>query len=105
MGRGVQTGGFPDLDLSFLFCPFGIFPIFRDFPDLSGDSAGIFPICPFPLSRPINSTNEEQSRKGPRHNPDLSAIRTFPEKSGKPSGNRSDFEIVDRQPNCNQDRL
>ena len=30
------------------------------------------PICPFPLSRAINSTYEEQSRKGPRHNPDLS---------------------------------
>ena len=34
----------------------------------------------FPLSRPIHSTNEEQSRKGPRHNPDLSR------KSGKPPG-------------------
>ena len=32
---GFQTGGFPDLDLSFLFCPFW------DFPDFSG----IFPIC------------------------------------------------------------
>ena len=31
---GVQTGGLPDLDLSFLFCPFW------DFPDFSG----IFPI-------------------------------------------------------------
>ena len=38
-------------------------------------SAGIFPICPYSLSRPFNftkSTYEEQSRKGPRHNPDLS---------------------------------
>ena len=49
---GFQTGGFPDLDLSFLFCPFlsflglsrffGIFPIcsgmVRDFPDLSFSS-------------------------------------------------------------------
>ena len=49
--------------MSFLFCPFlsffvlfGTFPIFRDFPDLSGDSPGIFPICPFPLSRPIRGT-------------------------------------------------
>ena len=39
--KGRQTGGFkwgggfPDLDLSFLFCPFGDFP----------DSSGIFPIC------------------------------------------------------------
>ena len=34
-GGGFQTGGFPDLDLSFLFCPFW------DFPDFSGS----FPIC------------------------------------------------------------
>ena len=58
-------------------------PISGDFPDFSG----IFPICsgmdrgfsrfvPFRLSRPIKSTYEEQSRKGP--------IWTFPEKSGKP---------------------
>ena len=35
---GFQTGGFPDLDLSFLFC---LFCPFWDFPDFSG----IFPIC------------------------------------------------------------
>ena len=35
-------------------------------------SCGIFPICPFPLSRPINGSYKEQSRKCPRHNPDLS---------------------------------
>ena len=45
-----------------------------------GDGPGIFPICPFPLSQPIKSTYEEQSRKGPRHNLDL------PEKSGKHPG-------------------
>ena len=59
-----------------LFCPFlsflGLSRFFWDFPDLLGDSSGIFPICPFPLSRPIKSTYEEQSRKGPRHNLDLS---------------------------------
>ena len=79
-----QTGGFPDLDLSFLFCPFLSFlrlsRFFWDFPDLLGDGLGIFPICPFPLSRPIKSTYEEQSRKGPRHNLDLSR------KSGKHPG-------------------
>ena len=56
---------------------FGTFPIFLGF---SRDCPGIFPICPFPLSRPINSTYEEQSRKGPRHYPDLSR------KSRKPLG-------------------
>ena len=83
-----QTGGFPDLDLSVLFCPSLSFfcpffcpflSFFRDFRDFSG----IFPICSgmvrgfsrfvlFSLSRPIKSTYEEQSRKGPRHNLDLS---------------------------------
>ena len=74
--RAAKRGGFkrglPDLDLSFLFCPFlsflgfsrfsGIFPI------CPGTPRGIFPICPFPLSRPINSTYEEQSQKGLWHN-------------------------------------
>ena len=74
---GFQTGGFPDLDLSFLFCPFlsffGLSRFFRDFPDLRGDGPGIFPICPFPLSRPIKSTATRGTvRKGPRHNLDLS---------------------------------
>ena len=45
---------------------------FRDFPDLLGDGPGIFPIRPLSFSRPIKSTYEEQSRKGPRHNLDLS---------------------------------
>ena len=65
---GGRVGFFLLCFLSFL----GLSRFFRDFPDLLGDSPGIFPICPFPLSRPISSTNEEQSRKGPRHNPDLS---------------------------------
>ena len=82
-GGGFKRGGFPDLDSSFLFCPFlsffvlfcpflGLSRFFLDFPDLPADGPGIFPICPFPLSRPIKSTYEEQSRKGPRHNLDLS---------------------------------
>ena len=65
---GFKGGGFPDLDLSFLFCPFlsflGLSRFFWDFPDLLGDGPGIVPICPFPLSRPIKSTYEEQSPKG-----------------------------------------
>ena len=68
-----KRGGFPIWTCpSFfvLFLSFWDFP--GDFPDLLGDGPGIFPICPFPLSRPIKSTYEEQSRKGPRHNLDLS---------------------------------
>ena len=68
-GGAGQTEGCPDLDLSFLCCPlssffvlFGTFPIF----------SRIFPVCPFPLSRPIDSTHEEQSRKGLRHRLNLS---------------------------------
>ena len=83
-GGGFKRGGFPDLDLSFLFCPFlsflGLSRFFWDFPELLRDGPGIFPICPFPLSRTIKSTYEEQSRKGPRHNLDLS------QKSGKHPG-------------------
>ena len=81
---GFQTGGFPDLDLSFLFCPFvlfGTFPIFLGFPDLLGHGPGIFPICPFPLSRPT-------LRAPTRNSPDRvrDTIWTFPEKSGKHPG-------------------
>ena len=75
-GGFFLRGGFPDLDFFFLFCPFlsffvlfflGLFPIFRDFSDLLRDGPGIFPIRPFSLSR-LRGT----SRKGPRHNLDLS---------------------------------
>ena len=76
LNGGVSNGGgFPIWTCPSLFCPFlsflGLSRFFRDFPDLLGDGPGIFPICPFPLSRPIKSTYEEQSRKGPRHNLDL----------------------------------
>ena len=70
--RGVSNGWFPDLELSFLFvlpCPFWDFPpFFRDFPDFFGD----FPFPPSRLTNLIESTYEEQSRKGLRHNPDFS---------------------------------
>ena len=74
--EGFKQGGFLDLDMSsffVLFCPFWDFLDFsRIFPICPGiDYPGIFLICPFPLSWPINSTYEEQSRNGPRHNPDL----------------------------------
>ena len=76
-----QTGGFPDLDLSFLFCPFCPFGTFPGiFPICPGTLRGFSRFAPFPLSRPIKSTYEEQSRKGPRHNLDLSR------KSGKHPG-------------------
>ena len=90
-GQGVVNGGvfkrggggFPIW--TFPFCPFlSLFVLscpflsFLDFPDFSGIFpifSDIFSIGPFPLSWPITSikrTYEEQSRKGPRHNPDLS---------------------------------
>ena len=60
-----KRGGFPIWTCPSFFCPFLSFWDFPgDFPDLLRDGPGIFPICPFPLSRPIQSTYEEQSRKG-----------------------------------------
>ena len=68
-----QTWGFPDLDSSVPICPFLSFLSFlelsRFFPGFSRCVRGF---SRFPLSRPIDSTYEEQSRKGPRHNLDLS---------------------------------
>ena len=89
LNGGVSSGGvswsglvLPFLSFFVLFCPFlsflGLSRFFWDFPDLLGDGPGIFPICLFPLSRPIKGTYEEQSRKGPRHNLDL------PKKVGNP---------------------
>ena len=77
-----QTGVFPDLGLSFLFCPFLSFWDFPgDFPDLLGYSPGIFPICPFPLSRPLLSAPTRNSLERVRD-----TIWTCPEKSGKHPG-------------------
>ena len=59
LNGGVSKGGVSrsGLVLAFLsfFCPFGTSPIFLGF------SRFALPICPFPLSRPIKSTYEEQS--------------------------------------------
>ena len=73
-----KRGGFPIWTCPFFlvfFVLLGFSRFFWDFPICSGGGPGIFPICPFPLSGPINSTYEEQSRKGPRHNLDLSRKR------------------------------
>ena len=64
--RGVSRSGLVLPCLSF-FVLFGTFPIFLGFSRFARGWSGDFPICPFPLSRPIKSTYEEQSRKGPRH--------------------------------------
>ena len=69
---GSNRGGIPDLDLSFLLSFFfGTPPIFRDIPGLSGFFLG----WSFPFSWPIRSTCKKHSRKGPRHNQDLSRKR------------------------------
>ena len=79
LNRGVSNGGFSRSRHVFLFCPLFSFWDFPDFfgifPICPGHPWGIFPICPFPLSRPINSAYEEQSRKGLRHNLELSRNR------------------------------
>ena len=74
---GVQTGGFPDLDLSFLFCPFW------DFPDFSE----IFPICSgmvWGFSRLVLFLFLGLLRAPTRNSPERvrDTIWTFPEKVG-----------------------
>ena len=87
-GGGSNRGGFPDLGLSF-FVPFGTFPIFLGFSRFARGWSGDFPICPFPLSRPINSAYEEQSGKGLRHNPDLSRKKFQTPRFGTPQSSFS----------------
>ena len=84
--RGVSKGG--GVSRSGLVLPFlsflGLSRSVWDFPELLGDGPGIFPIRPFSLSRPIKSTYEEQSRKGPRHNLDLSRKKWETPRFGNP---------------------
>ena len=87
LNGGVSNRGVSRSGLVLPFCPFWDFPDFsgdRDFPDLLGDGPGSFPIRPFSLSRPIKSTYEEQSPKGPRHNLDLSRKRCETPRFGNP---------------------
>ena len=81
---GVSNGGFPDLDLSFLFCPFCSFLGLSRF-------SGIFPIC-LGMVRGFSrfvlilflGLLREPTRNSPERVRDT--IWTFPEKSGKPPG-------------------
>ena len=83
--RGVSKGGVSRSGLVLPFLSFlGLSRFFQDFPDLLGEGPGIFPIRPFSFSRPIKSTYEEQSRKGPRHNLDLSRKKRETPRFGNP---------------------
>ena len=65
MGGGFKGGVFLIWTCPSSFVPFC--PIW-DFPDISW----IFPIDPFPLSRPVNlKKSSYKARKGSRHNQDL----------------------------------
>ena len=87
LNGGVSNGGASRSGLVLPFLSFlGLSRFFWDFPDLRGDGPGIFPISPFPLSRPIKSTYKEQSRKGPRHNLDLSQKKVRSTRVWKPPG-------------------
>ena len=86
---GFQTGGFPIWTCpSFfvLFCPLWDFPDFSwIFPICPGTLRGFSQLVPFLLARPFfNSTYEEQSRKGPRHNLDLSRKKWETPRFGTP---------------------
>ena len=53
LNGGVSNGGVSRSGLVLPFLSFlGLSRFFRDFPDLLGDSSGIFPVRPFSLSRP-----------------------------------------------------
>ena len=76
--KGPWTGGgFPDLDLSFLF------RLFWDFPDFSG----IFPICPRIVQGFFHFLFLGLETAPTRNSPERvrDTIRTFPEKKGNPS--------------------
>ena len=81
LNGGVSNGGFPDLDSSFLFCPFLSFP----------DFSGIFPICSGMVrgfSRFVLFLFLGLLRAPTRNSPERvrDTIWTFPEKSGKHPG-------------------
>ena len=89
--QGPPTGGVSGVSRSGLVPPFlsffvlGLSRFVQDFPDSLGDGPGnIFLIRPFSLSRPIKSTYEEQSRKGPRHNLDISRGKWETPRFGNP---------------------
>ena len=97
LNGGVSNGGVSRSGLVrpffVLFCPFlGLSRFFRDFPDLLGDGPRIFPIRPFSLK----STYEEHSRKGPRHDPDLSRKKVGNPRVWKPAGLASLNTLVQR---------
>ena len=73
-GGGLKRGGVSDLGF---FCSF-LSPL-PDFSEIFPIFGGIFPICPFPLSRPIDLI-KAPTKNIPGRVRDT--IRTFPEKSG-----------------------
>ena len=78
---GVKTGGLPDLDSSFLFCPFWAFPVFSGiFPICSGMVRGFSRFVPFLFLGLLRAP----TRNSPERVRDT--IWTFPEKSGKHPG-------------------
>ena len=96
-GGGFKRGGFPDLDLSFLFSPFWsffvllglspfpIFPgFFRDFPDLSRDGPGFSRFVPFLFLGLLRAPTGNSPRKGPRHNLHFSRRKWEPPPVWKP---------------------
>ena len=85
LNGGVSNGGVSRSGPVLPFCPFLFFlGLSWGYSRFVRGLSGIFPIGPFPLSRPIISTYEEQSRKGPRHNLDLSRKKWETPGFGKP---------------------
>ena len=79
LNGGVSNGGFPDLDLSFPFCPFWDFPSFSGiFPICSGMVRGFSRFVPFLFLGLLRAP----TRNSPERVRDT--IWTFPEKVGNP---------------------
>ena len=75
-GGGISRSGLVLPFLSFL----GLSRFFRVFPDLLGDGPGIFPMRPFPLSRP------KEHLRGTAPKGSATQSGPFPKHSGRPPG-------------------
>ena len=85
LNGGVSNGGVSRSGLVLPFLSFlGLSRFSGIFPICAGMVRGFSRFVPFPLSRPIKSTYEEQSRKGPRHNLDLSRKKWETPRFGNP---------------------
>ena len=105
---GFKRGGFPDLDFSFRFwSPLSLFVLSGTFPTFPGSYlfwVGFSQLVLFLFLRLLSwlkRTCEEQSRKGLRHNPDLSRKKwETPRFGNPPRSSFSQFSEPPANPSC-----